>query len=787
MKGLLELPADTTCLAEMKHPPKPTAPSYRDQVVTTTRGVAKQQCDMLMSAIESYIAWLKTHKPEVVNNHTSTWYDRSMLYLGTRKIGNVRNLLALLPEHFSQQFENNFKSHNETLDEHLKDSFLTILLDNSDLFLQWFTSSTQISSLDALQVNYSNIYDSSTNHTPFCQDRVVQLAEQYRTAAANKNNAVCNLKAATFYCALALQYGMAVGLPIHQAALSNLRHFANTYSESQYLLGLTYQSLNNVQEAIPYWICAAEQHHAKAKNRLLITPFTLEQYVLIAQKYAENTQQAQVFYEKAWSLDSSATARAVLSLEKNTHWKLPFTMLASKNPDYLYTLAQEQESASSAPSPDTALENACFLYTILIRINHTGALAEMRRLAAKGLPLANYLLAYEYYHPREDLKNAIHNCQLAAKNGHNQALYYLLNTPFKQDDYYRLAQWFEQNPDLPQNLRHAIDLYQKAKALSHLKQFADHNPPDDHSNYAKKALFQLAKTDHKLAFELGTLYEADTSCQNDKNIRTACIYYALSIEKVYQIGQGALRALQNIVQRKETHRDTLLFLGETYLKGDHGLESNIKMAKFCFERGSERGDPKAFNALASLYEKIDKDFVKAAHYYQLAHQMGYTPALKHTETLLENTELSKDDSAAIAAMYHQALVEDPHYLHLGLKFYKKAADDDHAEAALYLAEFYLQTHSDILKDKKLAFLWYLHAAKIGHCDAEAPLKRLGKQETSANQLALSNLYEHGRFFKDPVQAEYWRNLARKTAKKEKFQFTVSSSNCELHALTLQKT
>lgn len=161
-----------------------------------------------------------------------------------------------------------------------------------------------------------------------------QAAEQQNEAAKNKLSAMVSAHANHAYelaclyepenCDLAYQYYVSAMLRDHQLASTYLIKKAEAGDEmAQYYLGSQYYPVKQEMEQAIYWcMCAADQQYDKAEHYLLTTSFSAPQCFMIAKKYEQgnevtkNITLAREFYQRASDLKhrDAALRLAELSL-----------------------------------------------------------------------------------------------------------------------------------------------------------------------------------------------------------------------------------------------------------------------------------------------------------------------------------------------------------------------------------------------------------------------------------------------------------------------------------------
>ncbi|MFA5959813.1 MAG: ankyrin repeat domain-containing protein [Tatlockia sp.] len=111
---------------------------------------------------------------------------------------------------------------------------------------------------------------------------------------------------------------------------------------------------------------------------------------------------------------------------------------------------------------DNDLQAACAHYSIAIQSDYYLAFQALERLAFAGISEAQYALALNYYHRKNDRTSAIGWCLLAAEQEHVNAQTYLLETPFYAEQYLLIAKKYDQGMGVRKNTPSAILFYEKA-------------------------------------------------------------------------------------------------------------------------------------------------------------------------------------------------------------------------------------------------------------------------------------------------------------------------------------
>jgi TPR repeat protein len=153
-----------------------------------------------------------------------------------------------------------------------------------------------------------------------------------------------------------------------------------------------------------------------------------------------------------------------------------------------------------------------------------------------------------------------------------------------------------------------------------------------------------------------------------------------------------------------------------------GVPPNYPKAVMWAMRSAQQGNVLGLRVLARFYAKgigVPKDMATARHYFELA-----LAKLKPSAT-------GGDPKAQVAlgGIYANGAEGLGDYSE-ALKWYRKAADTDNAEARYRIAEMYLYGHG-VTEDLDEAISWFRQAAQLGYLEAAEKLGRLYEYESPA--------------------------------------------------------
>jgi TPR repeat protein len=503
----------------------------------------------------------------------------------------------------------------------------------------------------------------------------------------------------------------------HNAAKNRLNELAKAGErDAQYSLGCAYHATQDYNQAIDWCMQAAEKNHPHAMIYLTETSFSIDHYLLLAQKYREgqgvkrNLKLSLHFYEKACALKSPEAAYQLGQLYEAGEQGLKKDVKIAF--DYYLVAAQERYKKSLASMEKIAKDlNENLLWLKLGQIHQTifndelaalycfkysanqgnqAARAQLDDISQKDSEFA-YLLGELYENDaKNDVQTALKYYLVASRQGHKTALRAVERLGNQLDDPSRLQ--------LGQIYRDCFN--DKLSALQCFKSLADKGD--------KQALAQMntmTKQDTECIYLLAKLYEEEKD----------------SLQKAYS--HYAVAACKN-------HTASLDHL--------HAVANSGNMIAQC--------------VLGSEYYHCKHQWHEAIAWCMLAAEKDYLPAVSY----LTETQFSADIYKMIAKKYERG-EEVKQNSHTALIFYEKAYSLEDQEAAFYLGQFYQVNHPGVQKEISLAFHFYLQAANYGSQDALRPLERLGDEVSAENQLALSQLY--GTFFHNREKADYWCSKA----------------------------
>lgn len=353
---------------------------------------------------------------------------------------------------------------------------------------------------------------------------------------------------------------------------------------------------------------------------------------------------------------------------------------------------------------------------------------------------------------QKQAKEAFHYYVVAAKQGDDSALRSLESIiRIVTDDVlqYQLGQAYVEG------------FAQHLPALIWLKKSADRNNLD-----AIRMLGTIAIAKSENAYCLADLYEQDKDILDP--LSKACHYLALGIQQDADKirAEKEEKKLERILGAAELRVKDLIDMGKKYYTGSYPIKKDDKKAKLCLEKACLKGAPIAYYALGELYENVEKNYLQAVQYYQIAFNKGYNLANTKLQSLFFSHVISTQDLITLAFYYQKGSAEIPVDFMRAVMLLQRASDRGDKLAASYLGDFYQVEHKGVLQNNELAFDSYLRAAQLGDRNALAPLEQLGEEVGPEYKRKLSNLF--GTFFM-PAKAEYWRMQANKA---ERFRFNI---------------
>ncbi|HCU05442.1 MAG TPA: hypothetical protein DIC51_03970, partial [Coxiellaceae bacterium] len=461
---------------------------------------------------------------------------------------------------------------------------------------------------------------------------IYSLAESYRRDSTTDED----LEQAINYYLIAAQNN-------HAEAKNHLEHLAAEGSiNAQYVLGVEYyHRQNNFLEAAKWCMKAAERNHPQAKAYLASTKFSANVYWQMGCLYEEgkwifkNISQAIIFYIKASELGDKNASFHLAQFYQEDHEGIP------NNP-----------------------ENVFKYYIQALNQGHSEALAALTRLANEGNANVQYFLGATHYHRQNNFLEAAKWCMKAAEQDHVQAKSYLASTKFSASVCVQIAHLYEQGEWVYQNTAQAISFYARAS--------------DQGDKDASFYLAQFYETDHDEML---------------KNPEKAFKYYAQALNQGHP---GALAALTRLAN--EGSANVQYFLGATYY---HRQNNFLEATKWCM-KAAEQGHEQARSYLltARFSQEI---YLRIAHRYEQG------------EGVRQNV-----DQAAI--------------------FYAKAGEVGDQNASVHLAQLYDVEHNGLPRDPEKAFKYYAQSLKQGYVEAVTSLERLAEEIGAGALLELGHLY-----------------------------------------------
>lgn len=354
------------------------------------------------------------------------------------------------------------------------------------------------------------------------------------------------------------------------------------------------------------------------------------------------------------------------------------------------------------------------------------AFREYQRAAEKGIAFAQYRLARLYEQGRgtaQDDAEAVRWYRAAAEQGYPPAQI-------------ALGKRYEQGSGVPQDEAAALALFEKAAEYERSVKYWEsppHPPAVAHaragrmieqgrgrqrdSAAAARYFEYAAKADNPDAqFGLAGLYAKGEGVAAADPAAAQRLYAAAAVnyQELAETGDG------NAQNR----------LGQMLVDG-LGVPKDVTRGVWLLERAAEQGNSPAQARLGQLFEQgeegLPADPARAAHYYQMAIDAGYTSALYKLASLYASGEGVPADGRRAAELYQQAAATGQ------TRAYGKLGD-------LYAGgELVPQDHA-------VANRWYSEGAR--HGDGRAALK-------------LAEAYERGLGVAPaPIEALTWYNIAQ---------------------------
>jgi len=461
---------------------------------------------------------------------------------------------------------------------------------------------------------------------------IYRLAESYRGDGATDED----LQRAIHYYLIAAQNN-------HAEAKNHLEHLAAEGSvNAQYVLGVEYyHRQNNFLEAAKWCMKAAERNYPQAKAYLTTTKFSANVCWQMGCLYEEgkwipkNIFQALIFYTKASELGDKNASFHLAQFYQEDHEGIP------NNP-----------------------ENVFKYYIQALNQGHSEALMVLTRLATEGSANVQYFLGATYYHRQNNFLEAAKWCMKAAEQDHVQAKSYLASTKFSAAVCVQIAHLYEQGEWVCKDTPRAITFYVRAS--------------DQGDKNASFYLAQFYETDHDEML---------------KNPEKAFKYYAQALNQGHP---GALGALTRLAI--EGNANVQYFLGAEYY---HRRNNFLEATKWCM-KAAEQGHQQAKSYLLTV--KFSKEvYLRIAHWYEQG------------EGVRQNV-----DQAAI--------------------FYAKAGEVGDQNASVHLAQLYDVEHNGSPRDPEKAFQYTVQALKQGYVEAVTSLERLAEEIGAGALLELGHLY-----------------------------------------------
>lgn len=252
-------------------------------------------------------------------------------------------------------------------------------------------------------------------------------------------------------------------------------------------------------------------------------------------------------------------------------------------------------------------------------------------------------------------------------------------------------------------------------------------------------------------------------------------------EQATKLDSKNLYAICNLGLFYEYGRDTKKDLKTAADYYKIALENGHASAEESLERLAKNGDyPAAYQILGSLYKNghgVERDFKKAAKYYQQALEKGCTEAQGNLDGLRNQADISAADLNSIGEMYHQkdgakSSVERSYTI--AKQWYDKSLEKSEKTAAAYHNIAWLYEHGrgkGIWTNFFMAAKYYQQAidvvdtrsieTKVGE-DARAALKHLREHpDMSADELnRVGVIYHTGNgIIANPLIAKLWYEQA----------------------------
>lgn len=213
--------------------------------------------------------------------------------------------------------------------------------------------------------------------------------------------------------------------------------------------------------------------------------------------------------------------------------------------------------------------------------------------------------------------------------------------------------------------------------------------------------------------------------------------------------------LSYIAQMAEVgHPEAQMKLGFAFATGAGGLPIDHEKSIYWSKKAAEQGNAKAQFNLGLSYAKgegVPQDMYKALHWYEKAAAQGQPNAIENVKVLqhLKNSEPTAQFEAMKAlaqqgdanAQFHLAQsyqhgINVPKDKTLALKWYKKAAEQNHIEAQAIMADSSLAPKGL----NKNSFEWGLKAAKNGHVKAQKALVQVYSDPKSSGPYDLKEAF-----------------------------------------------
>ena len=532
------------------------------------------------------------------------------------------------------------------------------------------------------------------------KDKNLELAIQYLTLAADKNNAD-----AQFY--LGMLYTGTIDKQIQKDKNKAFTYFelaANqNHIDAKSLLGIAYAYGNdieqNLQKGIEYLTFAADKNNLDALctlGTMYNTGFGFSKDYNQSMKYlnlaaSQNHSHAQFLIGTNYFLGEG--------VEKDFKKALEYFLLAA-NRNHVAAQLNVGRFYKAGFGTEKNLQLAIKFLKLALNKGKIEALIELGEI-------------YDSISKQE----AIQYFKLAADHG-------------LAAGQYNLALKYNQGVDKDLNL-----------AFKYFKLAADQNHSDAQSNLALfyKWGYNVVSQDMQLAFkyfklaadqndsfaqlQLGEMYEGNFDGIK-QDLSLAFKYYKLAADAnyppaqlnigfLYLHGNGIDKDLDlafkylNLAAIDGNYSYAQFELGRIYEGKIDGVEKNMPLAFKYFKLAADQGLAHAQNYIATFYlpdeEQIDgvqKDEHVAFEYIKLAAEQHYAPAQFNIGVFYENgTGVEKD-------------------LNQAFKYYKLAADQGHVDAMFLVGVFYFEGKGGIEKDEQQAFNYVKLAADQGHEEAQ---------------------------------------------------------------------